>query len=241
MSEERFDNNGYDNEDNNGKQITSVKQLVLMIGSFFGLIFAIGIVSKIPGAEWILGLLVAVLFTGAGVFALKSTRGASMLPVVFIVVGVLVGVFSVISKFFPDMRNNMPTWVIGAILIGIGALMIVYPIVALIVIKNKYKASVDATCVRLDIHRSSGGSHHRHTHTYRPVYEFTYSGRKYTVKDDYFSTGLGMSTGDVRELLIDEDDPTKFYDLAALQARARFPNIAAIICIILGIIVVIIG
>lgn len=239
MSEERFDynvNGNEDGEENNGATITSFKQLGLLMGGFFGILFLMFIVSKIPSLAWTLGILFGLLFIGGGVLFLKGAKKVNMLPILLIIIGSASIVLTVISKFVPDIKEKYGTQMFSIGAICLGLFVLGYPIIELIHAKTKYKEIVEATVVRVDSRRSHGK---HHTRTYRPVYEFTYSGRTYTVKEDVFTSGRHPMVGEIRDLAIDENDPEVFYDFRSMSQKLVGTSVFGVAAIAVGVIIMV--
>ncbi|MBO4911003.1 MAG: hypothetical protein J5476_17175, partial [Lachnospiraceae bacterium] len=63
----------------------------------------------------------------------------------------------------------------------------------------------------------------------------TYSGKEYTVTDKVSSSGSHPSTGEERELLIDDKHPERFVDIERLKTRPVTSYIAPLIVLALGV------
>ena len=79
-----------------------------------------------------------------------------------------------------------------------------------------------------------------HAKVYRPVYEFTYSGKEYTVTDKVYQSGQHPSTGEERELLIDRNNPERFVDIERLKSRSIYSYVFPVIVLALGIYLVVV-
>ncbi|MBO4243321.1 MAG: DUF3592 domain-containing protein [Clostridiales bacterium] len=241
MSEDRFDREDRDEAFANNKgTITSWKQLIIVVGGFFGFLFVIGIVSAIPGAQWLLGILVGLLFLGTGITFLRRTRNNQMLPVIAVIAGAAMIFFSVVGKFFPDLKESMGAKGYGVVMIVIGLFAMIYPFVYSSYVRKKYTETVEATVIRVDVSYSRSSRGHR-TRTYRPVYQFTYSGREYEVMEGLYSSGAHPMVGEIRELHIDEEDPNRFFDIKQMRSKSAFSVMIAVAVIVFGVFMVVVG
>ncbi|MBQ4271139.1 MAG: DUF3592 domain-containing protein [Clostridiales bacterium] len=241
MSEDRFNRDDRDDAfANNRGVIKSWKQLIIVVGGFLGAILALIITSAIPGAQWLTVSLVGLIFLGTGITFLKVSRTNHMLPLLCVALGAVMIFFSVTGKFFPDFHDSIGDRGHGVVMIVVALFLIIYPIASVAFVKNRYKESVEATVVRVDSHYSRSRKGH-HSRTYRPVYEFTYSGRTYTVMNDLYSSGSYPMVGDVRELLIDENDPERFYDIKQMKKGIAAPVVIAVLLIAIGVYLVVAG
>jgi hypothetical protein len=135
-----------------------------------------------------------------------------------------------------DIKEKYGTQMFSIGAICLGLFVLGYPIIELIHAKTKYKEIVEATVVRVDSRRSHGK---HHTRTYRPVYEFTYSGRTYTVKEEVFTSGRHPMVGEIRDLAIDENDPEVFYDFRSMSQKLVGTSIFGVAAIAVGVIIMV--
>ena len=236
MSEERFNNE--ENKDdvfaNNKGVIKSWKGLVLAVGGFTGYMALLIVCSMIPSLQWLTPGLVGLLFFVVGIIFLNLSKTSYTLPLFGVLIGVVLMFWSITGKFFPGFLDAVGDRGVAAIIIAFGVIMLVYPFAAIGYYKAKYKENVLATVVYVDYRISRTGKG-QHVRTYRPVYEFTYSGRTYQVTDKVYSSGSHPMTGEERELRIDENDPERFVDLERMKTRSPASYIFPAILLALGI------
>lgn len=239
MSEDRFDRD--DNNDvfaNNRGVIKSWKGLVLAVGGFIGFIALLTVFSMIPPLQWLTPALVGLLFLVVGIIFLKMSKTSYILPLFGVLIGTVLMFFCITDKFFPGFIDAVGDRGVGTIIIAFGIIMLIYPFAMTWYYKNSYKETVEAVVVCVDSHISRTG---HHAMTYRPVYEFTYSGRTYQVTDKVYSSGSHPSTGEVRDILIDENNPEHFVDLERMKIKSPSSYIFPVILLALGIYLVVAG
>jgi hypothetical protein len=224
------DDNIYEENDGLFKTWTGT---LLFVGGFIGYLAALMILSQIPSLQWLMITLVGLLFFATGLFFLKMSKGSFFAPMIGILVGVVIMYLALSGKFFPNLSDAIGNKGIGTILTTIGLIFLVYPFAITEYYKARYKTSVVATVSRVDHHFSRADRHH--AHTFRSVYEFTYSGREYEVMDKVYVSGRHPMTGDTRELLIDEDNPEHFFDIDRMKGRSITSYIVPVIIVGLGI------
>ncbi len=240
MSEDRFDREE-EKEDifaNNKGVIKSWKGLVLAVGGFVGYLVLLTVFSAIPSLQWLTPAMVGLLFFVVGILFLKMSKTSYMLPLFAVLIGTVLMFFCISEKFFPGFIDAVGDKGAGVIIIAFGIIMLIYPFAAIWYYKNKYKETVEATVAYVDSHISRTGKGH-HVRTYRPVYEFTYSGRTYQVMDKVYSSGNHPVKGEERELLIDEDNPEHFVDPERMKSRSPASYIVPAILLALGIYLVV--
>ncbi len=97
---------------------------------------------------------------------------------------------------------------------------IIFIIVGIVVLMlPKIKANKCTESVRAKVvenlpevsHHRSGSGHHRESVLYKPVFNFTYNGREYSVESKTSSNPPAFQPGEIVELKINPDDPTDFY------------------------------
>ena len=216
MSDNRFDREDRGEISNNEGVFKTWKGLLLFLAGFFGLCFAIVICSIIPPLKWLGIALVGLYFMIGGFIFLKSGKGASGAPWVAVFIGAVTMYMSIKDQFFPELTGKIGDRGTGAILISFALIMVLYRYVMIAYAKSKCRETVMSTVVRVDCNRSYDGDGH-HVRTFRPVYEFMYAGREYTVMNRIFSSGRHPMVGESRELLIDENNPEVFYDIKAMK------------------------
>ena len=223
MSDNRFDR---DDDANNNGPIKSWGGLALFLGAFIGFMIMTVILSHIPSLKWLGIALVGLFFMAGGLFFLKASNSGSPAPWIAVFVGAVIMYASIKDKFFPESKlGDKGT---GAVLIVFALIMVIYPFAKMAFAKSRCKETVEATVIRVDSQVSSDVDGH-HMRSFRPVYEFMYSGRQYTVMNRVFSSGRHPMVGEARELIIDENDPEVFYDLAAMKPRITTFIIPAIL------------
>ncbi|MBR5177660.1 MAG: hypothetical protein IKW90_02515 [Lachnospiraceae bacterium] len=222
---------------NNNGIIKTKKGLVLAIVGGVGFIFyliILGALSTIPPLQWLTVTLTGVLFFVAGIIFLALSKNSYNLPLIALMIGVLLMYMSITEKFFPAIREGLGDKATGGIMIVFAILMVVFPFMAVSYYKGKYKTTVYAEVIHVEHHRSRTTRGH-HGITYRPIYQFTYSGKEYTVTDKVSSSGSHPSTGEERELLIDDKHPERFVDIERLKTRPVTSYIAPLIVLALGV------
>ena len=169
-----------------------------------------------------------------GIIFLALSKNSYNLPLIAMMIGVLLMYMSITEKFFPAIRDGLGDKATGGILILFAIIMVVAPFIAISHYKNKYQTSVYAEVIHVEHHRSRTTRGH-HGITYRPIYQFTYSGKEYTVTDKVSSSGSHPSTGEERLLLIDDKNPERFVDIERLKSRSATSYIAPLIVLALGV------
>lgn len=223
--------------ENNRGIIKSKKGLVLMIVGivvFICYVIALGVLSAIPPLQWLTVALTGLLFFAGGVVFLSLSKVHYNLPLVAMMIGILLLYMSITDQFFPAVRESLGDKATGGILIVFAILMVVFPFMAIKYYQNKYKTVVYAEVIHVE-HSFSRTSRGHHAITYRPIYQFTYSGREYQVTDKVSSSGKHPSTGEERELLIDANKPEHFVDIERMKERSVSSYVAPVIILALGI------
>ena len=236
MSEDRTDPNETIDDvfANNKGVIKSWKVLVLVVGGFAGYLALLVFLSVTPSLQWLTPVLFGLLFFVIGIIFLKLSKTSYTLPLFGVFIGTVLMFYSICAKFFTGFLDKIGDKGIGAITIAFGIVILIYPFAVKTFYKSKYKVSVDATVLYVD-YRISRDGHGRHVRTYRPVYEFTYSGRVYQVADKIYKSGSHPVQGEERELLIDENKPEHFFDIETMGSRSPASYILPIILLALGI------
>ena len=241
MSEDR--SNGENNNDvfaNNRGVVKSWKSLVLIIVGFFGFIFAMTAFSAIPSLKWLTPALFGLLFFVVGIVFLKMSKTSYNLPLIAMLIGTLLMYIAIFDKYFPDIRDTIGDKISGAVMILFGIIMLVYPFAVVAHYKRKYNETVLATVIHVETHFSRGAKS-LHSKTFRPIYQFTYLGKEYTVTDAVYSSGNHPSTGEERDLLIDANNPEHFFDLERMKELPPTRFIAPVILFALGIYLIVAG
>ncbi len=241
MSEDRFDRE--DNNDvfaNNRGVVKSWKGLVLIIGGFLGFILLMVAISAVPSLQWLTPALFGLLFFVAGLVFLKMSKTSFTGPLIAVLIGTLLIYLCIFDKYFPNIRETIGDKISGAIMIAFAIIMLIYPFAVTGYYKRKYKETVIATVIHVESHFSRAGKGH-HAHTFRPIYEFTYSGKEYTVMDNIYSSGSHPSTGEEREFLIDENNPEHFFDPERMKSGSISRYIVPAILFALGIYLIVAG
>ena len=222
---------------NNNGIIKTKKDLVLAIVGGVGFIFyliVLGALSAIPPLQWLTVTLTGVLFFVFGIIFLALSKSKYNLPLIAMMIGVLLMYMSITEKFFPAIREGLGDKATGGIMVVFAILMVVFPFMAVSYYKSKYKTTVYAEVIHVEHHRSRTTRGH-HGITYRPIYQFTYSGKEYTVTDKVSSSGTHPSTGEERELLIDDKHPERFVDIERMKTKSVTSYIAPLIVLALGV------
>ncbi len=222
---------------NNKGAIKTRKGLVLAIvgvAGFFTYLGLLTVLSMNPFLQWLTPPLTGLLFFAAGVLFLVWSTGGYNLPLIAMLIGVLLMYVGITDQFFPDIRYGLGDKATGGIFIAFGILMLLFPLIAYKYYRNKYQTSVDATVIHVE-HQVSRAHRGHHAVTYCPVYQFTYMGKEYRVTDTLYSDGPHPSTGEERELLIDENNPECFKDIARVKSRTVAQYIAPVIVLAIGI------
>ena len=237
MSEDRSDKE--DNNDlfaNNRGVIKSWKGLVLAIvavGGFIGYLALLVVLSLIPSLQWLTPALTGLLFFVVGIIFLKLSKTSYILPLFAMLIGTLLMYIATFDKYFPIIRDTMGDKISGTVMIVYGIIMLIYPFAVNSYYKRRYKVTVEATVIYVDYHISR--TRKVHVRTYRPVYEFTYSGKVYQVADKVFSSGSHPVKGEERDLLIDENKPEHFFDPERMRDhRSLSSYVYPIILLVLG-------
>ena len=243
MEENRTDNNDF--FANNNGVIKSWKGLVLAIVGvvgFFVYLAMLGVLSTIPPLQWLTVALTGLLFFAAGIVFLVVSKTSYNISLLATMIGALLLYMSITEKFFPAVREGLGDKGTGGIVIVFGVLMLIFPFIAVKYYRGKYKESVDSVVVHVEHHVSRTQKGH-HAVVYRPIYEFTYSGKEYRVTDKAYKSGSHPSTGEERELLIDKNNPERFIDIERIQEKTRKVSsyIAPVIVLTLGIYLVVAG
>ena len=231
------ENNQNDFLANNRGIIKTKKDLVLLIVGIVGFIcylIMLGALSAVPPLQWLTVALTGLLFFAAGIIFLSLSKSRYNLPLVAVMIGVLLMYMSIADKFFPSVRESLGDKATGGILILFAILMVVFPFMAVKYYQNKYQTVVYAEVIHVE-HKVSRTSKGHHAITYRPVYQFTYSGKEYQVTDKVYSSGKHPSTGEERELLIDENNPERFVDIERIKERSVSSYVAPVLILALGI------
>ena len=222
---------------NNNGIIKTKKGLVLAIVGGVGFILyliVLGTLSVIPSLQWLTIALTGVLFFVVGIIFLALSKNSYNLPLIAMMIGVLLMYMSITEKFFPAVREGLGDKATGGIMVLFAIIMVVAPFIAISHYKNKYQTSVYAEVIHVEHHRSRTTRGH-HGITYRPIYQFTYSGKEYTVTDKVSSSGSHPSTGEERLLLIDENNPEHFVDIERLKTRPVTSYIVPVIVLAIGV------
>ena len=242
MEEKITDNSQNDVFANNDGIIKSWKGLALAIAGiigFIGCLVVLSVLSAIPALKWLTVALTGLLFFAAGIIFLFFSKIGYNLPLFATMIGTLLMYMSVTEKFFPAVREAWGDKGTGGIIISFALLMLLFPFIAVKYYKNRYKETVDAVVIHVEHHFSRIGKGH-HAKVYRPVYEFTYSGKEYTVTDKVYQSGQHPSTGEERELLIDRNNPERFVDIERLKSRSIYSYVFPVIVLALGLYLVVV-
>ena len=235
MSEDRFDNEEKKNDvfANNTGVIKSWKGLILVVGGFSGYLALLVVLSTIPSLRWLTPALVGLLFLVMGIIFLNLSKVNYIAPLFAALIGAVLLFFCIADKFFPDFLDEMGDKGIGIITMTFGLIMLLYPYAATLYYKCRYKVTVEATVAYVDyrISRTTRGYHAR---TYRPVYEFTYSGKVYQVSDKLYTSGSHPVQGEERELLIDENRPEHFFDAERMESKSLSKYFFPVVFLALG-------
>ena len=201
---------------------------VWVLGSFGVIIIA----AFIESIRWICVPVTGQLMAGLGLafmFSSKKLRFKQvMFNLMFVVVGILLIVASIISKVKPDLE--MPEYFVPGIGFFIGLCVIVFPIISYLIDCKTCTEEVDAVVIDLI---PSKGSEHR---TYTPLYRYRYNGKDYEVHNSSYSNSGNPHIDEQRTLYIDPNDPETFFD----KKRARsgiftFFGIGMIFMVVCGI------
>ena len=238
MSEDRSDKE--DNNDlfaNNRGVIKSRKGLalaVVAVGGFIGYLALLVILSLTPSLQWLTPALIGLLFFVVGIIFLKLSKTTYILPLFAMLIGTLLMYIAAFDKYFPIIRDTMGDKISAVVMIVFGIIMLIYPFAVNSYYKRRYKVEVEATVIYVDYNISRTSK--VHTRTYRPVYEFTYSGKVYQVADKVFSSGSHPVKGEERDLLIDENKPEHFFDPERMRDhRSLSSYVYPVILLVLGV------
>lgn len=205
---------------NNNGVIKSWQGLVLFLGAFFGLMALLVVLCKIPSLRWLGITLVGVYFLAGGLFFLKISKTSYNGPLFAVMIGLVTMYMALLGKFAPDLLDAVGDKGPASIVITISLIMFFYPMISFVYAKSRCKVTVEATVARVDTHYSRNSKGH-HVRTYRPVYEFTYEGREYEVMNKVFTSGGHLWAGEIRDLIINENNPEIFYDLDKLKSNLK--------------------
>ena len=228
---------------NNNGIVKSWKGLVLTIVGIAGFItylIILGVLSAIPPLQWLTVTLTGLLFFVGGIIFLALSKSSYNLPLFAMMIGVLIMYVSITEKFFMSVREGLGDKATGGIMIAFAILMLLFPLIAVKYYKSKYTVVVDATVIHVE-HKFSRTSRGHHAITYRPIYEFTYMGKEYNVTDKLYRSGTHPSTGEERELLIDENKPERFVDIERIKERSIGSYVGPIIVLAVGIYLIVAG
>lgn len=221
MSDDREDKkNINDIFANNNGVIKSWQGLALVLGGFFGFMVLLVVLSRIPSLQWLLITLVGALFLAGGLLFLKLAKTSYNLPLFAVMIGLVTIYMGLGGKFFPDLMDTIGDKGPASIVITISLIMFLYPIIAMVYAKSRCKVTVEATVVRVDSHTAINSKGH-HVRTFRPVYGFTYEGREYTVMKKVYTSGGHLWEGEIRNLVINENNPEIFYDLDKFKSNLK--------------------
>ena len=244
LTEDRNMNENLDDFLSNNRGIIKTRKglvwAIIGVAGFLSYLGLLTVLSMIPPLQWLTGPLTGLLFFATGLIFLELSTGGYNLPLTAMMIGTLLIYIGTADQLFPAIRESLGDKVTGGIMIAFGILMLILPLIAVKYYQGKYKTSVDATVIHVEHQVSRVRRGHR-TMTYRPIYEFTYLGKEYTVTDKIFSSGSHPSTGEERELLIDENNPERFVDIERIKTRNISSFIAPVIVLALGIYLMVAG
>ena len=95
------------------------------------------------------------------------------------------------------------------------------------IIKSRCTETVEATVVlEREAEIRSGHCYYKYHFDKYPTFSYTYKGRKYTRKSNYYSITLDFNIGDKLELCIDPNNPERFYCPKEQKSRFNFDLIS---------------
>lgn len=179
---------------------------IWVLGSFAVIILC----ALIEPLRWICVPVTGQLMAGLGLaFLIKSKKRFKTVCfyLVFIIVGVLLFVASLLSKFVPGFEPPKET--VAGIVMFVGLCAMVWPIISYNYDKKKCTEEVEAECIDLIRNRSSqsGGSR-----SYTPMYRYTYRGKVYEVCNSSYTNYGNPYVGERLTLYVAPEDPEYFFD-----------------------------
>lgn len=195
------------------KNWKSILFVIVFIVCFIGAI----IFSKTEPRAMV--ICIGAIFFIVGIAALFSVKLS--LENSFILVFPLVGALMIIIPalmIYADNSDNLDPEAVerlavncaicGFTLVGIG-LIVIPPL-----IHNKkmkiFTVSIEACCIDLDF-RYSKSKHGGRTKLYAPVWEYDYNGNMYTYKENTYTNVNVPQIREVRQLLLNPDEPSELY------------------------------
>ena len=195
------------------KNWKSILFSIIFIAGFIGSI----VFSKIEPRATV--ICIGALFFIMGMAALFSEKLS--LKNLFVLIFPVVGAFMIVIPalmIYAENSDNLDyeaierfalNCVIGAFaLVGIG--FIVIPPVIHNKKMKKFTISIEACCIDLDF-RYSRSKHGRSIKLYAPIWQYDYNGNMYTYKENTYTNVNVPQIREVRQLLLNPDEPSELY------------------------------
>lgn len=198
--------------------VLSILFLVWFVASIIGLI----VTAKAQQMGWVAIVFgqYFVVFGFAGLISELKKGLRHPIIVVFPAVGLSVVTCGLLWQFGDEtMQENVVAQipnVIAGLFLLVGILLLLQVIFAKLE-QKKCTYAVQGKCVEVKWHysRSRNG---RSTKTYCPVYEYCYNGQTYTGSQEIYTNLIHVSEGKYREIFINPDKPTVFYEKGVSRA-----------------------
>ena len=206
------DNEFLTDEERRKKTAENIKGIAFLI-FFLSMMGAITVTAS-TGHTALCAVCFGLLFFVAGIFAFCSPKPSlkNAPALIFSVIGAGIIVLPLLVKY-TDIEENIPDEIIPYIVVSafliIGLCFLIFPTVSFVHKKNTY-TPVMAVCRELDMRwsRSKNGGRRR---VYAPTWEYYFDGQYYTVKSNSYSNIDVPKEGEEYELLINPDEPEKFF------------------------------
>lgn len=221
-----------------GEKIFSVVFLIWFVLSLGALIAT----AKLQALGWT-AIVFGQYFVVFGVAGLINEIKAGFRHPIIIVLP-LVGFTVVISGLLWQFGNevmkgnvvkHIPNMVAGVFLF-VGILLLVQIVIDKLE-QKKCTCAVQGKCVDVKWHYSNS-SDGRSQKTYCPVYEYYYNGQTYTGSQEIYTNLISVSEGEYRELFINPEKPTVFYEKGMSSTYNIMSLILGVIFVAVGVIVI---
>lgn len=215
------------------KVFDPVKYLGAMAFIGCAFLFALFVIGHyVPVVLRYTGLIMSVYILAVSLYCCIKSKVSNRSWSVFIMIlgaGLVTGsVFSLVSE---NVWQRVQFGFIAVFGVAASAVLILYQVLYMVFVKNRYKDTVEAACVSVDSYREVGP---RSSHNvYRSEFRYTYNGQHYVSALPGYNKHYKAEIDEVRILHIDENDPNVFYDMKVIRRQSLVPLVTGAAVLIL--------